>query len=211
MYNLYKISLLAKCIFELYDACGIGAQLFASFLQYDILLFVIHLIFSFFGSCYYFFSVEDCLSIPCSFFQPIKFEDFIIFCSQVMSGMLVIFMVLNDLMWTALGALHLGNPNQRYGQSTIGYQIVAWGCKLWYEYFLGWGMPRWVDSYHDLLFSHGTLEDVSIQRSHSSGINPVDWSHFLDGFLLWHAEISLYLLELDPFIQLEMNQPTSVQ
>ncbi|RVW26673.1 hypothetical protein CK203_096521 [Vitis vinifera] len=65
--------------------------------------------------------------------------------SQVMSGMLVIFVVLNDLMWTALGALHLGNPNQ-----------------------------RWVDSYHDLLFSHGTLEDVSIQRSHSSGINPVD-------------------------------------
>ncbi|RVW72111.1 hypothetical protein CK203_054770 [Vitis vinifera] len=50
--------------------------------------------------------------------------------SQVMSGMLVIFMVLNDLMWTALGALHLGNPNQRYDQSTIGYKIVAWGCKL---------------------------------------------------------------------------------
>ncbi|KAJ0105372.1 hypothetical protein Patl1_19497 [Pistacia atlantica] len=50
-------------------------------------------------------------------FTSSAIEDVVITFNEVMNGILVILRVQDDMMWTALGALHLGNLKVRYGQS----------------------------------------------------------------------------------------------
>ncbi|KAJ0104851.1 hypothetical protein Patl1_19431 [Pistacia atlantica] len=65
-----------------------------------------------------FFLLLSSSSLPTLFHLPArKIEDVVITFNQIMNGTLVILMVQEDLMWTALGALHLGNLKVRYDQS----------------------------------------------------------------------------------------------
>lgn len=68
-------------------------------------------------------------------FSHRKFEDFVTVCYQVMSGILVILMGLNDPMWTALGALLLGYPNQRFGLIHYITNWCIWNCNFCYVTF----------------------------------------------------------------------------
>ena len=68
-------------------------------------------------------------------YQLSKIEDVVIcyMCNQVMSGILVIFMALSDLMWTVLGAPHSGYHRERYDKSRTFIILYTFSMKLYTE------------------------------------------------------------------------------